>query len=262
MRFKLNLEVKETGEQLPLNYQYGFSSWIYKTIHFGNPAFAEWLHSHGYMDGHKQFRLFTFSGCYPEKYEIKGDRMVLLSNNALFYISFFTEEAAAPFITGLFSKQQFSIGDKISSAHFRVNSIEKLPDPQWKETMSFYAQSPVVISMKRENNPGHAAYLSPDADNYGELLIKNLVNKYLALISNRKGTEKMTFLSDSKTKFTFAGQPKSRLVKIKAGTKDETSVKGYLFDFTITAPVELIKLGYYAGFGEKNSMGFGYAEII
>jgi hypothetical protein len=29
----------------------------------------------------------------------------------------------------------------------------------------------------------------------------------------------------------------------------------------LNAPVELIKTGYYAGFGEKNSMGFGCVEI-
>jgi hypothetical protein len=49
----------------------------------------------------------------------------------------------------------------------------------------------------------YAYCLPPETDNYGELPVKNPMNKYLALISNRKGTEKLTFLSDSETKFSL-----------------------------------------------------------
>jgi len=38
---------------LPINYQYEFSSWVYKTIHLGNPKFAECLHSLEYNDSKK-----------------------------------------------------------------------------------------------------------------------------------------------------------------------------------------------------------------
>ncbi|PIY05025.1 MAG: hypothetical protein COZ21_04960, partial [Bacteroidetes bacterium CG_4_10_14_3_um_filter_31_20] len=47
-----------------------------------------------------------------------------------------------------------------------------------------------------------------------------------------------------------------------ANTPEETFLKGFLFDFKITAPHELIKIGYYAGFGKANSLGFGCAEVI
>ena len=57
-------------------------------------------------------------------------------------------------------------------------------------------------------------------------------------------------------------KPKSRLITIKANTPHESKLRGYLFDFKIKAPAEVIKLGYYAGFGEKNSLGFGCCEVI
>lgn len=263
MKFKLSLELYGQSRVLPINYQYEFSSWIYKTIHFGNPQFAEWLHTHGYMDGKKQFKGFTFSQLKPEKYEIKGDRIELQSGRALLYVSFYAEEAVEPFILGLFRNQEFTIGDKKSKVQFRVASIEKLPEPKWQSSMTFRLASPAIISKKETEMSKNATYLSPDEQGYAELFIKNLLTKYLAVMTQKnRSSQLITLESTPATKFTLIGKPKPKLVKIKVGTPEETLMKGYLFDFTITAPVELIKLGYYAGFGEKNSLGFGCVETL
>jgi len=40
-----------------------------------------------------------------------------------------------------------------------------------------------------------------------------------------------------------------------------TKIKGILAPFTARGPVELLQIGYEAGFGEKGSMGFGMAEV-
>ena len=41
----------------------------------------------------------------------------------------------------------------------------------------------------------------------------------------------------------------------------ESKLIGYQFDFFLDAPAELIRIGYYTGFGEKNSVGFGCVGI-
>jgi len=51
-------------------------------------------------------------------------------------------------------------------------------------------------------------------------------------------------------------------ITIKAGKPDQTKIVGYLFTFHLEAPAELLRIGYYAGFGEKNSIGFGCGEVI
>jgi CRISPR-associated endoribonuclease Cas6 len=264
MKFKLQLEAFGTGKTIPINYQYEFSSWIYKTIHFGKPEFAAWLHGHGYMDGNKQFKLFTFSQLQPDKYGIKGDRLELQSDPSLLHISFYAEEAVEPFITGLFRSQEFAIGDKVSKVQFRVVSIEKLPEPIWlTSTMTFRAASPVMISKSETGRSGKAQYLSPEDPDYGELFIKNLLAKYLAVMKQKNNSAQViTFGLSNNMKFTLLGKSRSKVIKIKAGTPAETSLKGYLFDFSMNAPVELLKLGYYAGFGEKNSLGFGSCELL
>jgi CRISPR-associated endoribonuclease Cas6 len=178
-------------------------------------------------------------------------------------ISFYAGEAAEPFIIGLFKNQEFSIGDKISKVQFRVNSIEKLPEPEWKPTMTFRTESPIIISKKETETSRNAKYLSPEEPGYGELLIKNLLTKYMAVMKQQNGiSQSITFGNPAGTNFTLKGKPRSKVIKIKVGTPEETSLKGYLFDFEITAPVELIKMGFNSGFGEKNSLGFGSGEMI
>ncbi len=149
MKFRLSLEIIGQNSVLPINYSYEISSWIYKTIHSGNAGFAEWLHSHGYTDGNKQFRLFTFSRLYPDKYKVQGDRLELQGNKSIILISFYAEEAVEPFIIGLFRNQKFTIGDKVSKVQFHVTTIEKLPEPLWLAVMTFNTDTPLVISIKR-----------------------------------------------------------------------------------------------------------------
>lgn len=55
MRLLLKLKASQDGE-FPYNYQYPFSSAIYKILRFGSPAFAGFLHNIGYR------LLFTLNG--------------------------------------------------------------------------------------------------------------------------------------------------------------------------------------------------------
>ncbi|MBD0280088.1 MAG: CRISPR-associated endoribonuclease Cas6, partial [Flavisolibacter sp.] len=61
MRLKLTLHTNEKGALLPFNYQYPLSAAIYKIIQTADHEFAAFLHDQGYGEGHKSFKLFTFS---------------------------------------------------------------------------------------------------------------------------------------------------------------------------------------------------------
>ncbi|MFP3861099.1 MAG: CRISPR-associated endoribonuclease Cas6 [Bacteroidales bacterium] len=271
MRFKLILETNtnNNGNLLPLNYQYELSSWIYKTLNYGNQEFADWLHQEGYTNDYKNFKLFTFSNLLIDKYEIKSDRMKINSRENALIVSFYPINSLEYFVTGLFNNQQFTIGDKKTRAAFTIKTVEKLPEPEFKSTMEFKTLSPVLISYKNSENQKYAEYKHPEDDNYSDLLIKNLVEKYNAFYKTEanpfgvpnpervKPLETDNFDYELKT----LTKPKSRLITIKSGTKQESKLRGYLYKFQIKAPAELIRLGYYAGFGEKNSLGFGCGEV-
>ncbi|MCK4661776.1 MAG: CRISPR-associated endoribonuclease Cas6 [Bacteroidales bacterium] len=257
MRFRLTLTINKGSRNsnlLPLNYQYEFSSWIYHTIHYGNKEFADWLHEQGYTKNGKKFKLFTFSNVDVPEYKIVGDRLNILCNEVCLYVSFYPIEALEHFISGLFRNQEFTIGDKKSRVAFYVKTVEKIVEPEFYDEMTFKSLSPILVSYKKNSEKKYAEYLLPEGEKYKELFLNNLLVKY-----NSYNTDldmiNMIYNMD------ILSKPKSRLITIKANTPHESKLRGYLFDFKINAPAEIVKLGYYAGFGEKNSLGFGCCEV-
>ncbi len=255
MRFKLTLSLRKTDNNtLPLNYQYELSSWIYKVLNNGSPEFSRWLHEKGYADDHKSFKLFTFSNLDVPARNVNGDRMEIRCREISLVVSIFTEEMIGHFITGLFQDQEFRLGDRISQVALRVTIIERLTDPVFTDQMRFRPKSPILISFLY---PGerYARYLRPDHPDYQKLIFRNLKEKYRT-INGREHSFKET-----DGVFNLLSVPKMKGIVIKAGTSHESKIIGYLFDFRIHAPAELIRFGYYTGFGEKNSLGFGCAEV-
>ncbi len=118
MRFKLTLQALNKGNCIPFNYQYPLSSAIYKIIQSANSEFATFLHDKGYGDGHKSFKLFTFSDI-KTSFTKNGDRMQLQNGHAELLVCFYVPEAAENFIKGLFLNQQLQIADHKSKLLFK-----------------------------------------------------------------------------------------------------------------------------------------------
>ncbi|MFW6225214.1 MAG: CRISPR-associated endoribonuclease Cas6 [Bacteroidota bacterium] len=258
MRFKLTLRISKEGQRaiLPINYQYPVSSWIYKVLNSGNSEFTQWLHTNGYKDGNKQFRLFNFSRILVKYFNIKEDRMIIKQPEISLYISFYPIETLGHFITGLFKNQECTIGDNKSQASFTVQAVEKLPEPYFHPNVTFKTLSPLLISHKETPAQKYATYKHLEEEDYGQLFINNLITKYNAFYTLQdidKCIDKRTVHAG----FKLLNTPKSNLISIKSGTQNESKLKAYSFQFQLIASEPFIRFGYYAGFGEKNSLGFG-----
>lgn len=264
MRFKLHISfVGKNPFKIPLNYQYPLSAWIYKTIHNGSNEFAAWLHEKGYMDSKRQYKLFSFSQLEIDQFSVDSDRLIINNPHAEFVINFVAQEAAEPFIKGLFQQQTGSIGDKSSHVDFTIHQIEKLPEPNFSENMVFKTLSPLVISKTPENRNGLPIFLHPEEPDFARILHDNLVNKYTAWMLNNVSTGKTSLVNPGKQlEFKLLSTPKPRLITIKANTPQQTKVRGYMMKFEVKASPDLLQMGYYAGFGEKNSLGFGCVGFI
>lgn len=254
MRIRLILSILGSDRILPINYQYEFSAWIYKMLHFGDTGFAAWLHNRGYTNGKRAFKLFSFSNLDVERYKVFDDRFKMLSDEAGLVLTFHIDEAVQHFISGLFRHQSFYIGDRKSRVRFEVQTVETLRQPGFEATMRFNALSPICVTRPVEKDGKlFAEYLAPGHPEYKQRFFENLVTRYKAVHTEVNG--RFDDVSDYHLKVD--GKPKSRLVKIKADTPQETRIRGYLYDFECTAPEELLRFGYEAGFAEKNSLGFG-----
>lgn len=265
MRLILHLTTENLHQQsIPVNYQYPLSAWIYHTIAEGNHEFARFLHDTGFTGANKSYKLFTFSQLqFPTRgFKVEGDRMKILAGECRLVISFMVPQIMEHFITGLFKGQAFSLGDTISRAYLKVAAVEALPTPVFSSFMKMKTISPVVVSLQ-ENGCKTATYIEPTHAEYSRLLADNLINKYAAavqaglILPHAPDKE-----ADTELIVKVLNTPRSRLILIKAGTPAETRIKGYTFDFEISAPVELIKTAFYAGLGEKNALGMGCLEVM
>lgn len=245
---------------MPFNYQYELSSWIYKVIAAADADFSHFLHGGAFRSGTKSFKLFTFSNLdlRPFKIHKQHGRIEIIGKHVVLQIRFLIDKAAENFIKGLFLNQQFSIGDKISGVDFRVIRVETDTPPLFTETMTYRTLSPMCVSVRGER---HAQYISPADPAFESLLFANLVSKLSALPVLHENRP-IQLIPDEEHGFTLLSEPKSRLISIKSFTKDETRVRGYEFQFELKASPLLQEIGYYSGFGEKNSTGFGCVEVV
>jgi len=255
MRFKLTLAVlNDKKALLPLNYQYELSSWIYKVIDLGDAVFSEWLHSHGYTNKKKQFRLFTFSNLNVPQKEIIGDRLLFKTKTCDFILSTLPDETLQHFICGLFRDRQLMLGDRITQVRFQVQNVEALPEIAFTESMKFRSVSPILVSNQIADSR-YAQYLRPDYEGYFSLMMNNCKKKHLAFYNEDID------IDFDRTEFKVLITPKMKGISIKSHTEKESKLIGYNYTFSIKAPARLIRTAYYTGFGEKNSQGFGCVEV-
>lgn len=250
MRFRIHLHLRNPKfKTIPINYQYELSSFIYKTIANGDQNYANWLHQNGFNIEGKQFRLFVFSNFNIPNFAINkiDSRIIIQSDTISFDISFLPERSTEEFVKGIFSNQDFSIGDMKSLAEFSVSSIELLPQPDFTKPLVGKSISPICITNRIEI--GKLDYVAPDDNVASDLLKNNLLNKYLAFYGKEFNGD-LFFVWK-------ATNAKSKLISIKTGTPQQTKIRGFNCNFSLFTIPELMKIAYHAGIGEKNSMGFG-----
>jgi CRISPR-associated endoribonuclease Cas6 len=254
MRFRITLSRADHNRNtIPINYQYFLSAWIYNIINLSDKDYGQFLHSTGYTSGNKKFKYFNFSPLKIQKFNIlRQDALLEIWDNTLsFELSFYIEQSAEHFIIGLFQNQKVFIGDRLHGMNFTVQQIEKLPDANISQTQSYRALSPIVISYRTRDSK-YAQYLSPEISEYSNLFINNIIEKYFTLHNEQNKPD---------IQMRITSKPYSKLITIKPNTPFETKIRGYVYNFELTAPDYIHQLLYHVGAGEKNSMGFGWVEV-
>lgn len=258
MRFKLQLEVNKNvfGNRLPINYQYEQSAVIYRILARADKDYATWLHENGYrMENGKTFKFFSYSRFMIEKYKVLREKgqLQILSDTIEWQISFLPEKSTQRFIQGLFMNQVFEVGDRRSKVQFIVRNVEVMPSPDFTEEMTFRTLSPMCLKLIDES--GKVQYLSPTAKETLFILFNGLKDRYVSYYGNLPDF----FMRECRLQ--VLDKPKSVLVKMKADTKEQTFVRGFMCTFRVYAPVALMKLMYEAGAGCLCAQGFGCLSV-
>lgn len=254
MRFKLTLRInRKYGDNLPYNYQYEQSAVIYRILAQADKQYSLWLHENGYSaNGAKRFKLFTYSPfIFDRVHSIpKAGCLNIIGEYAVWYISFIPEKSTVEFIQGVFAHKQFTIGNKDCKVAFDIVGVESMPTPSLSEEMIFHTLSPICVKLHEGEK---TTYLSPEEPQFTQGLLKGLVSRIGSITGKSLNSDTSNF------EFTMIGnKSKSKLVTIKAKTPQETKVRGYLCDFKLKAPIELMQIAYEGGIGELCSQGFGF----
>lgn len=260
MRFRIDLHATRKPWLLPLDYQYALASAVYKIIARGDVEYSRFLHDEGFSPGGlRRFKLFTFSALHLPRYTPHPTlgAFELLSPTLSFSVSFMADKAAEAFVKGMFQDQRFSLGNNRFQLDLEVVSVEAMAPPFFQPVMHYRTASPMVVEA-HEPGKKYETYLPPDDPRFEGLLLQNLISKCAAL-NLLHPSEKF---AEQSMAFQLRGAYRSKKHTLKPGQESETHVRGFLFDFTLTAPEYMQEMGYYAGFGMNNAMGFGCVSVL
>jgi len=234
---RLRIEFDVVGNVIDINYNYQVASFIYRYIERANPSLS--------LDLHKPnvFKFFTFSRIdIPNKrFEIVGDKLVIKSDKVNLYFSTPKIEIAESFVEGLLRKPEVKVG----GAEFVVSSVKVLREHEIGDKVRFATLSPISVTTLRD---GRQYDLYPKDAKFYENLRTNLIKKFVVLYGRYPEGD------DLKVRPL---KVKPKRIKVK-----NTHHRCVEMVFDAEGSKELLELGYKAGFGERNSMGFGMVKVV
>ncbi len=265
MRLKFELRI-EGDSFLPVNYNYFLSSAIYNLLQFGKPEFSKFLHDKGFRLENKSYKLFTFALQF-EKFALQGDKLELLSPNATLFVSSpLIDDFLKSMVIGAFRRKSFTLKINEQEFLFDVIQIEKTPQPEFKEEMKFTMLTPMVLSTKEKDSTKNSQYyirFSDDINLINKIFNNNLKNKFKLIKRREYDGEDLIFEWDRNYINRALSKNKRITKKISIFSGNNViDVIGNLAPFRLRGNPELIEIGYEAGFGEKNSMGFGMVKAV
>lgn len=266
MRFRLILRNLSKVCNLPINYPPYISANIYRFIQQADAAYAKFLHNQGYVNqsATKRFKYFTFGQLRIPRHlrKIKEGRLLVKANYLSLEVSFLIEKASESFVMGLFQNQRLHIIDEFAHNEFLIERVEMLPYEIIKPTLQLRTLTPLVIA--RKNSDGkHSTYLAPTEAGYEQIFRNNLLSKYEAY-QQLVNPNEISQLPETAISFKLLPSTtlRSKLITVKPKLPKPIKVKGYMFDFEITAPLEVLKVGFFGGWGSNSALGFGLTKFL
>lgn len=257
MRLRVRLRCEHVPQQLPLDANYHLTSLVYRLLKTSSQDYSAFLHDDGYEAGGKRFKLFTYSRLMLDDYLIEPPWIMARSPGVVWDIASPIDEFVEHLADGLLREGEIQLYDETFRADLTVERAEVRVLPPFTQQMRFVCRSPLVASRPVERDGRlFPHYFRPDEPGLAEAVRANLMEKYRLIHGEAPAADALTLDFDS----TYRRRKKGKIEKLVdfKGTK----IKGVLAPFTVTGSPELIRVGYEAGFGEKNSMGFGMVETV
>ena len=239
LRFLIRLVPENSEFKIPYNHQHYLQGLIYHRIRSVNPDLSLALHRP------KIPKLFTYSlFMSEERQSVNGSAYFIGKRKAFFYFSTPIAEIAEAFICGLLKNPEVILWNE----KFYIETVKSLQEPLSYSGKTYLTLSPIAVTtLKPSFGKLKQHDLSPMEDKFYENLKENLKAKYVLIYGREPPDEFSIEILNSKMK----------RFEVKPGIFQ----RAWHLIFRAYGNDELIKVGYQAGFGEKNSLGFGMVKV-
>jgi CRISPR-associated endoribonuclease Cas6 len=230
---------------LPVSHNHILQGFIYS--HLEN-SLASKLHNEGFKFERRKFKLFTFSRLLGKVTFLKREQRFLFHSPFKLVISSPKNEILQSLAEHMIQLPEFLIkGQRVL-----VESVSVKHTPKLAEKINIRMLSPVTIysTLKTATGSSKTYYYNPSEKEFSELIRQNLIKKYKAIYQKDPNPE---------FKIIPVGVNKSHE---KIITYKGTVIHGWMGKYRLSGNRELLRLGYEAGLGSKNSQGFGLFETI
>lgn len=258
MRILLLLRPQQQSTTVPLNYAYPLSAAIYKILQQASEEYAAFLHDRGYEAASgRLMKLFTFSKLWIPG--VRRDGKTLRGTQDCWKLQVSSpmhDEFVRNFVLGIFQSSAVTIASQGLRADFLVEEVQSLALPEFGEVTRCKCLSPVVVSTTVEREGRLLPYYyRPHDEGISDAIRNNLVEKYRIVHGEAPADDRLIFRIDP------AARPKSKLIKLKEGTREETHIKAFESYFMVEGSTELMRTAWECGIGEHTSQGFGMIDV-
>lgn len=241
MRLKIHLKGKE-NLKIPFNYNHILSAIIYNKI--ADLDFAYKLHSAN------SFKFFTFSQINFNKKPIINQGLTATDGKINFLLSSPNDYLIKSLVDGFLEDLEIKFKNKT----LKIEKIEALKNPDFKEKSEFKTISPIIVRSKKIVDGKEKIWDLAPCDDFFKAIEKNLIKKYL-IFNDSKDTDKQI------KAYSEMANVKRKRISIDKGDKT-TFHRAYMMDLILEGDTDLINFAYDTGISEKNSMGFGMLKYI
>jgi len=234
MRVRVSLRGKGL---IPFNYNLALAGAVYGPVKRINVDLASAIHQS------TDFKFFTFSLLQVPHRKV-SKKGIYAQEGAHFFVSSPHKEFIHCFVEGILDDPEVRMGN----IRFEVDTVEVLKAPRFNGKAVFSTLSPIIVRTAEEENGNlRIVDLYPTNTLFYENLKNNLIKKYVMFYGEEK--ENISFDTPFSTK--------PMRIRIR-----DTFHRASLMKFSAEGDSALLQLGYEAGLGEKNSMGFGMVKML
>lgn len=246
-----------------MQYHYHLQGFIYSLLKGSK---------YDYVHDKEGYKFFCFSNIFPANPLVSGDyRTLIISSPDSEFVSYVREVLSKPWNAEV----------KVGRMRFRIDSLEtllpKIPD---SSPVSLITGTPIIVRIPKEIYQLYGVRPSKEYDYvywrseypldlFVSQIENNLLKKYgeyllFSSYSNHKENSKLTDLLEPNTplfhKFKFKKQISTKLVM--KGLEQTVIGTVWEFEFRPYKQKELVQFALDAGLGERNSLGFGFMNVL